>query len=375
MRIGIDIRSLQTESQFRGIGTFTSNVVNHLVEVDRENEYFFFASAYKKIRGLREDLQSKVIWLKRPTRLTSLTDQFLWYPVLKAYRIDIFHAMEFAIPRFSPCKRVITIYDLIPLIFQEYKTLRKLPHHLVYLLKFHSTRWAEKVIAISESVKNDLIRILGLPEEKIEVILGGVREIFQPSLPADQVEALKKKYHLEGDYLIFPCGFEPRKNVLLTILAFQRALEVLPGNYQLALVGNLSQESQRIRRYISEKGLDKQVILTGYASPEDLSYLYNGAKLCLFPSLYEGFGLPALEAMACGLPVITSNDTSLPEVVGDAAVLVNPYSVTSITEAIIKVLTNPDLQKNLREKGLKRAASFSWHTIARQTLEIYRQLK
>lgn len=373
MRIGIDIRSLQTESRFRGIGTYTYNLIKHLVEIDSENQYLFFASAYKKteLKTLEEDLRRRVVWLKRPTRITSLTDQFLWYDILKAHQIDVFHATEFAVPKFSPCKRIITIHDLIPLIFQEYKRPGKIINYLVYLLKFHSTRWAEKVIAVSESVKNDLIRILQPPEENIVIIPEGVHATFQPFLLADKVEPMRKKYQLGQDYLIFPCGFEPRKNVLTTIRAFRCASKQLPEDYQLALVGNLSPESQSIKQYIRKSGLEKRVILTGYAPPEELCYLYNGAKLCLFPSLYEGFGLPALEAMACGIPVVTSNDTSLPEVVGEAAILVNPYSVTSIAEGIVKVLKDTDLQRSLKEKGLKRAELFSWHSVAKETLKIY----
>jgi len=374
MRIGIDIRSLQTESQFRGIGTYTYNLIKHLVEVNSENQYIFFASAYRPLKDLGEGLRRNLVWLRRPARLTSLTDQLFWYNTLKAYRIEVFHTTELAVPKFSPCRRVITVHDLIPLIFQEYKRLPKLAHYLVYLLKFRSTQWAEKVIAVSESVKNDLIRILGLPEENLHVVYEGVQGCFQPFLPADRVEAMKKKYRINRDYLIFPCGFEPRKNVSTAIRAFHRALKRLPDGYQLALVGNLSPESWRVKQCIYQRGLEKEVLLTGYVPPEELCYLYNGAKLCLFPSLHEGFGLPVLEAMACGLPVIASNDTSLPEVAGDAAVLVNPYSVEAIAEAIVRVLTDPDLQRSLKEKGLKRAALFSWDRVAGETLKVYQSL-
>jgi hypothetical protein len=374
MRIGIDIRSLQTESRFRGIGTYTYNLIRHLLEIDSENEYIFFASVHKDLKGLESDLRQSVVWLNRPTRATSLTDQLFWYYTLKTHRIEIFHTTEFAVPRFSPCKRVITIYDLIPLIFQEYKRVGKIMNYLVYLLKFHSTRWAEKVITISESTKNDLSRILRLPGEKIEIVPGGVHECFQPFLPTGKMEDVKKKYRINRDYLIFPCGFEPRKNALLTIRAFHQALKTLSKDYLLVLTGNLTPESMRVKQDIYERGLEKQILLTGYISLEELCYLYNGAKLCLFPTLYEGFGLPVLEAMACGLPVITSNISSLPEIAGDAAILVNPYVAESIAEAIVKVLTNAGLQESLKEKGLKRAALFSWNRVARGTLKVYQDL-
>jgi glycosyltransferase involved in cell wall biosynthesis len=225
------------------------------------------------------------------------------------------------------------------------------------------------VIAVSESTKRDLVERYGLSPDRIDVVYNGVDASFQP-VPADQVNAFRTREGLPERFILFVGTLEPRKNVVRLIEAYARLPEGRPA---LVLVGSKGWLYDDIFARVEALSLKEKVRFAGYVSADALPYWYNAAELLAYPSLYEGFGLPPLEAMACGTPVVTSTASSLPEVVGDAALLVDPTDVEALSVAIEKVLSDEDLRRQMQAAGLAQAQHFSWETAARGTLESYRR--
>jgi glycosyltransferase involved in cell wall biosynthesis len=231
----------------------------------------------------------------------------------------------------------------------------------------------EGVITDSQNSKQDICRYLQIPFEKITVIPIASACHFRP-LPEAQVGPLLDRYGLVRPYILYVGSVEPRKNLLRLLDAYVLLRQSLP-QYRLVIVGARNYwKSSPVARAVEHQGLQAQVTFTGYIPDEHLPALYNGAALFCFPSLYEGFGLPVLEAMACGVPVVTSSTSSLPEVAGDAALLVDPYNVDEVADAMRRVLQDGDLAHDLRRRGLARAAQFSWEKTARETIAVYEKV-
>jgi glycosyltransferase involved in cell wall biosynthesis len=273
---------------------------------------------------------------------------------------------------------VITVHDIVPYLVRRDKEQRAYCHPLeawldrIALLGLHR---AERLIAISQSTKETLISALSCPEEKIEVVLYGVdHAVFRPS-PVPQ--GLRTHYGLDSDvYHILYVGAEsPRKNLLRLVRAIAKLKARMP-NVKLIKVGSPEYlgHLEQLKQLTYELSLEGSVLFLDHPPEEDLVALYNLAALFVFPSLYEGFGLPPLEAMACGTPVVCSHAASLPEVVGDAALMVDPYDVDGLAAAMERVLRDADLRQDLRERGLARASQFTWERTARQTVAVYREV-
>jgi glycosyltransferase involved in cell wall biosynthesis len=272
--------------------------------------------------------------------------------------IDIYHGTNYVIPPLRRVPGVVTIFDLI-MLFPEFgvSTFRREE------LKKYIDR-ADSVICISDHTKNDLINFFNVPDDKIRVTLLAADESFKIISDNDAVIKVTQRLGIEGDYLLYTGTMDARKNILNLVRAFSILKTEKRIHHKLVLAGKKGWLYNEILKIVQTVGLDKDVIFTGYVADEDMPYLYNGAELFAYPSLYEGFGLPPLEAMACGCPVVTSNTTSIPEVVGDAGLMVDPHS-----------LEDSALRSELSERGLKRASEFSWKRCASETLEIYRNLK
>ena len=231
---------------------------------------------------------------------------------------------------------------------------------------------AERIIAVSSSTKKDIMKLLNISSEKIRVIYLGIGSLYHP-LEKKEVEDFRRKEEIFGSFILYVGTLKKRKNVLNIIRAYKKIKE--KGiKEKLVIVGNKSGEYQNIYKAVKRSKLEKDVFFSGYVDEALLPFYYNSAFLFIYPSLYEGFGLPILEAMASGTPVITSNVSSLPEVVGDAAILVNPNNIEEMAEMMQKVLTNQKLREKMREKGLKRAKLFSWERCARETLNLYEEI-
>jgi glycosyltransferase involved in cell wall biosynthesis len=385
MRIAFDATAMPR--LMAGAAVYTYELARALAAVDSENEYVIFARgrqfddlpamrpgppagpAYRT--GRRAGL--RVLKVRVPSRLLRL----LWEQTVlpwsakggRRLRIDVLHSPHHTTP-LAPCgyRRVVTIHDLTFFLLPErYPTTRRLYFQVMTRL---SARVADAIIVPSEAVKGDVMRILGLPPERLFVIPEAAGPAFRPQ-DAVAIEAVRRRYGLEGPFLLSVGSLEPGKNRERLLQAFAR-LRAGGLKHTLVVAG------QRAWRYEGEAplarrlGLADSVRFLGHVPQADLPALYSAAEVFVFPSLYEGFGLPALEAMACGTPVVASNVSALPEVVGDAALQVSPLDVEALADAMERLLRDGRLRSDLRERGLARAARFSWEKAARQTVEVYR---
>jgi len=296
--------------------------------------------------------------------------------VCAAARVDLLHSPYFASPLRPSTPTVVTIHDVIPLILPDY---RRAPHVRIYMaLVSAAAKRADAVITVSRASKLDIVRTLGIPENRVHVIYNAADRGLMPAANERELEAMRETHGIAGDFLLYFGGFDARKNVERILRAFHAARSSFQKAYQLVLAGSMNLVGHPLypdpRPLIQKLGLQKEVVLTGKVSEEDKPLLYSGATAFLFPSLYEGFGMPVLEAMACGTPVITSNTSSLPEVAGDAALLVDPTSIDAIAEAMVRLTNDPNLRQELSRKGRQRAGQFSWEASAIQTLDIYQKV-
>ncbi|MBN2002304.1 MAG: glycosyltransferase family 4 protein [Anaerolineae bacterium] len=282
---------------------------------------------------------------------------------------QLFHATEHLLPYFPGIPTVLTVHDLI---------FRHLPQHHKPLNRWYLNltlplycRRADHIITVSETTRHDLIKLYKVPLEKISVIYEAAAPRFKPQ-PADVVEAMRKRYHLPDRYLLYVGTIEPRKNLTRLFYAWERlyASKLVP---QLVIVGKAGWLDGDFFAALEQSRFYKEIRFTDYVLDDDLPAIYAGATAFVFPSLYEGFGLPPLEAMACGTPVACSNASSLPEVVGNAALTFHPKNLDSIVDVLRRIVNDEELQADYRERGFQQAAKFSWDRTARDTLDVYRR--
>jgi len=283
--------------------------------------------------------------------------------------VDIFHSTDFVLPPVRQAKTILTVHDL---------TFMRLPHCAQAGLRAYlnnvvprSIERANLVLADSQSTKNDLIELLGVSPDKIEVVYAGVERRFRPMEGEIALRRVKKRYGLNFSFILSLGTLEPRKNFtgLVEAYALMRDKEL-----KLVIAGGKGWLYDEIFARVKELGLEDKVFFPGFVADEDLPALYNLAELFVFPSLYEGFGLPPLEAMACGTPVVTSDRPSLPEVVGEAGFMVEATDNEALAKAMEQVLTDEDLRREMREKGLRQAAKFTWEAAAEKLLDVYKRL-
>jgi len=274
--------------------------------------------------------------------------------------------------RRGPIRTVVTIHDIVA--YQKPETVPlKYALYMKFLIKLVANR-ADRVITPSICTKNDLVERLNVPESKIDVIYEAVGPRFTPPDTGSALDEIKTRFGIRDRYMLFAGNLEPRKNLIRLMEAFDLAGKKLNGQYQLVISGKKGWLYKDILRTYERLNRNNDIILTNYVNDEDLIKLYQAAEMFVFPTLYEGFGLPPLEAMACGTPVITSKNSSLPEITGDAAVLVNPFDIEEISEAMVKVATSDSYRNELGSMGIKQAGRFSWTNTALKTLESYRSV-
>jgi glycosyltransferase involved in cell wall biosynthesis len=282
---------------------------------------------------------------------------------------DIFHATDHLLPRLSHTRSVFTLHDLTALIFPAAHT--QLNRRFLQLMLPHFLRATDLIIADSASTQRDALNLYRLPAERVRVVHLGVDARFQPAAPATQMQ-VRARYRLPERFILSVGTLEPRKN-LNTLLEAYQALRAQCPDVQLVIAGGRGWHSEAFFDRLRTLGLEGAVQLIGRVPDEDLPALYSSAEVFAFPSLYEGFGLPVLEAMACGTPVVSSNTSSLPEVIGDAGLLLPPTDVLKWQETLTQVTSNPALCADLRQRGLRQAARFTWENTARQTYAIYQE--
>jgi glycosyltransferase involved in cell wall biosynthesis len=376
MRIGIDGKVLSSHAG--GIGTSALNLVRSCVcEAAKrypQLEFVIFTGPQTCLDGV----QGTNWWVdERFRHIESSLLRLLFYIPrgLKAQHIDVFHGFDhLGAPLFAKVGRyVATIHDMIPLLWPQWVTRK---HRLVVMAAYHRLRQqADLVITPSEATKADVAHRLQINPERIAVIPWGCEERFRPTGDPERFAAVQQRLGLPARYLLFVGTLEPRKNLttLLHAYAMLRA-EGCGEDLKLVVAGRMGWLYDDIFTTVKTLALGEEVIFTGFVCDDDLPDLYRGASMFVFPSLYEGFGLPILEAMASGVPVVTSNTASMPEVAGDAAILVEPRDPRAIAEAMAQVLAEDKLRDTLTRKGIERARRFTWGAVAQKTLELYTTL-
>jgi len=386
MKIAIDISPLATPKR-TGIENFTFNFCKNLSKVDKENEYILFANSYGHFQSLKEAIEGIGIKESRnistqisrvPRTILELMWKYIHIPSVEHLvheKIDVFHIMGAGAinPLLRTVKLVATIYDLIPIKFPDFFDEKTRRHFNCYFNNVIPK--ADVVIAISNSTKEDILEYFDIPGNKVEVVAPGFdSELYRQMQDKSMIDKIKAKYGIDKNYILFVGTLEPRKNLQKLIKAYSILPEYLKSDYLLVVCGKKGLFFEELFRAVKELKLEEKVIFTGYVPDEDLPFLMNGAEVFVYPSLYEGFGLPPLEAMACGTPVISSKVSSLPEVVNDAGILINPNDVEELSDALLRVLSNNELRAQLSEKGLKQASKFSWKKTAMKIVEIYNKV-
>ncbi|NOX96952.1 MAG: glycosyltransferase family 4 protein [Nitrospirae bacterium] len=378
MRIAIDIGLMSEERS--GGGNYLFNLVKYLAEIDKVNRYigygFFFKSFDSKLSRIEFPRQRNFdLRIKRfPACLLNFSYSYFGYNLESMIsRVDVVHCLGSSVPRVRTARLLVTIFDLIPLLFRDFHT--SCGRREGQKQARRAAERAERIITISNSSKMDIIRLLHVPAEKIVVIPLAAGALYRRINDSEKMKRFKEKYNLRREYILYVGTLEPRKNIVNLLRAYSRLIrEHADVKEQLIIIGKKGWLYADIFKEVKKLKLENRVIFTGYVPDEDIVLFYNCAGLFIYPSLYEGFGLPVLEAMACGTPVITSNRSSLPEIAGDASKLIDPENGEEIAQALYEVLIDDRLRLQMSEKGLERAKLFCWEKTAQRTLKVYEEM-
>jgi glycosyltransferase involved in cell wall biosynthesis len=367
LRIAIDARKLRDF----GIGTYVRNLLRHLSRLDQTTEYVVLCNDAD--RAVVDELGENFRPVAEPSPGYSVREQITVPRDLRREQADLFHAPHYVLPPLTPCKSVVTIHDCIHLRFPQY-----LPNRLGYAYArcslWMATHRSNRIVTVSEASKRDILAYFSVPRDKIQVIYNGIDERFSTPSSEEDVGRVRERYQLNDPFVLYAGNIKPHKNVERLIEAFHIFRRGEFEHVKLVVIGDEISKYAALRHAVHRHKLHKHVRFFGFVPHRTLAILYRLAAVFVFPSLYEGFGLPPLEAMASGTPVITSNVSSLPEVVGDAAILIDPLKPEEIADAIRRVLTDPGLQQTLRERGFERARHFSWERSIRRVREIYTEV-
>ncbi|MGE5392300.1 MAG: glycosyltransferase family 4 protein [Candidatus Saccharibacteria bacterium] len=368
MKIGIEAERANLPNP-TGVERYAAELIRHLAETDRTNEYvlYFRTKPQAWFHALPPNFRLRLIPFPKFWTQIRLSWEMLVHPV------DVLMILASALPFYHPRNSVVTVHDVAFEMFPEAFTgfMRR---YLVFFTRFAVKR-ARRIVAVSESTKRDLMRLYGCPKDKIEVIHLGRDEKFSPVPYADAQAVLDKHGLIYKKYILFVGTLQPRKNIARLVEAFIKLRKENRIEEKLVIIGGRGWLWKPILEKIQAAGLKDAIQVLGYVEDGELPAIYSGASLLTLPALYEGFGLPPLEAMACGTPVVVSNVSSLPEVAGEAGVLVDPLNVNSIAGGLLRVLIDPELKKKMSAEGLKQAERFSWDRTAKKTLELLESLK
>jgi len=367
VRIGIDARKLHDF----GIGTYIRNLLRYLARLDGNTEYVLFCRP--------DDTRSLALLGEnfRPVAETapnySVSEQLRIPLALRREGVTLFHAPHYVLPPLVACRSAVTIHDCIHLMFPQYLPNRFAHQYARASISLAAHR-ATRVMTVSESSKRDILRFVDAPAEKIDVIYNAYDERFGIEPREDEIVRVRERYQLHDEFVLYAGNVKPHKNLERLIQAFDLVRRRGLGHLKLVLIGDEISKYAALRRAVHRHQLHQYVRFLGYLPEATLAVMYRLAGVFVFPSLYEGFGLPPLEAMASGTPVVTSNVSSLPEVAGDAAMLVDPYEPEAIADGIFRVLTDETVRRTLRDRGLARARQFSWEASVRRVRDIYEHI-
>lgn len=380
MKIGIDIRTLM-DAQYSGVSEYTLNLLQEIFRQDRENEYILFYNSGHDIsaRMPKFDFPNvKIVATRYPNKLfNNIMQRILQWPKIdRKLGVDLFFVPNIGFISLSKnCKKIITIHDLSFLRYGEFFSWkRRLWHKLINVKKI--VKSFDFIIAVSENTQRDLIELCGVPAEKIKVIYSGIGKEFKiisQEVEKEKFDQIKKKYSLPEKFIFFLGTIEPRKNIAGLIRAYNQFRDDNPSlaNHKLVLAGGHGWKLKKIFEEYEMSKYKADIIWLNYIDASDKPFVYNLAQVFVYPSFYEGFGFPPLEAMACGVPAIVSNTSSLPEVVGNAGIMVSPNNSAELEGAISAILTDGEYHDELSRRGIEQARKFLWEKCARQYCELF----
>ncbi|MEZ4645281.1 MAG: glycosyltransferase family 1 protein [Chloroflexota bacterium] len=368
-RIGINAHLLSGAAGYRraGIHQYIYQVLRTLPAAPESPDYMVFTQfADETLRQHQRIHLHRSRWQTESRLARIFWEQTTWPLLAARQRLDLLHSMAFVTPLLTSIPAVVTVYDLSFIHYPDrFPTLQRL--YLTSQTR-RSCRSARRVITISESSRQDVHQFFGVPLANIDVVVPGVDTMYRP-LPPSEVAAFRQQQGLPERFVLHVGTLQPRKNIPVLL----EAMALLPDETPLILVGGKGWLYDEIFARITQLGLQKRVRFTGYVADADLPLWYNAATLLAFPSVYEGFGLPVVEAMACGTPVVASQVSSIPEAAGDAGMLFDPHDKHQLAQAITAVLSNPDLAATMREQGRQQASRFSWERAGQETAVVYQR--
>ena len=365
MRIGIDAGSMIGDRG--GVGWHVYHLLTSLLTLNEDYELVCYLPSGTRADSVRES------WERDPRLTWVETGRLFWKWRGKLDRLDLFHGPNFKMRTEGRHGGVVTVHDVWLDRHPEYST--KLFGQQAAFRRARRTAWrARKLITVSDFSAREISALYGLPGDRIVTIHNGVSDDFRPVHDDQAMQTLRHRLHLpEGGFLLFVGGADPRKNHQVFLKAAAQQMPALKGR-TLVLVGDAVHRFGDYRKTARELGIERHVVCPGRLAREDLKLLYSNADLFVFPSLYEGFGMPVLEAMACGVPTITSAGSALPEVAGDAALLVDPENAVVLGQAMVRLLSDQELRERLRAKGLEQVQRYTWRKAATKTFALYREL-
>lgn len=374
MTIGIDLRVLARGAR-TGIEEYTINLLSHLLPSAPQIKFKLFYNAFQRAKLFYPWLFLPNVELREfgiPNRLFLLAARYLNQPKIDRLLqgVDIyFNPHFFVAPLSKRCRKIMTFHDLAFLRYPEFFSWRQQLWQKFLMKARAEAEKSDQIIAVSQSTKQDLIDLYGIKPDKIKVIYSGIGQQFRETKPV--LPQIKNKYHLPDRFILYLGTIEPRKNLLGLLKAFEllKTKNNSFGNLKLVIAGRPGWLYQDIFRTAQHSFYCQEIIFTGFVAEQDKPFLYNSAEVFVCPSFFEGFGFPPLEAMACGLPTIVSANSSLPEVVGSAALMVDPYNIDEMAWAMELILSDADLRERLKKEGIEQAKKFSWQKCARETLK------
>ncbi len=403
MVIGIDSRAISQE-KYSGVEEYAFNLLDALFSIDRKNQYILFAAGKNlskryttfSFKAQKTNPNVKVRHLKTSNRLLNACFKFLGQPKIdklmignpglnsnqsigefkeeSGKRVDIVFSPNInLLPVSGACKKIITFHDLSFVRYDTFFSFKQRFWHN-FINPAALAKEADFIIAVSQSTKRDLVEIYNVSEEKIKMIYSGIKPVCGIQSPVSSIEKIRVKYNLPDNYILYLGTIEPRKNITGLIKAFElfnTKYRMLNIRYKLVVAGTKGWLYGDIFRAAKNSAFKNEIIFTGNIAEEDKPYLYRAARMFVYPSFYEGFGFPPLEAMSAGIPVVASDCSSLTEAVSDAALIVNPYNISQVAWAINEVLSYDNLQDKMIKKGYEQVKKFSWEKCARETLEVF----
>jgi glycosyltransferase involved in cell wall biosynthesis len=367
MRIVLDARKLHDF----GIGTYIRNLVTELGHLDHDSEYVLLTKPEDAAAAAAAGPNFRAV--VETSRPYSLAEQWRVPMAVARAKADLLHEPHYVLPPLTRCRTVVTIHDCIHLRFPEYLPSRAAFAYAHAMIRL-AARKADRVLTVSDASKRDILHYTGVAPEKVVVVHNGLDTRFATAPDAEAMDRVRQRFQLDHPFVLYVGNIKPHKNLERLIAAFASMRADGPEGLKLVVIGDETSKHPGLRQAVHRHRLDKHVRFFGFQPAATLVTFYRLARAFVFPSLYEGFGLPPLEAMANETPVVTSNLSSLPEVAGDAALLVDPYDIASIADGIRRAVTDEPLRQQLIAKGRARAKEFSWARAAAQTLAVYREV-